>query len=138
MLCIAQEYLSVSYHLLKNNFNISEFEKYLEVKEKKKELYRFCQKNAQIYLYGAGKVGKLCLHLLRIEGYEPKGFIVTDNVDYIPSVEGIQVKTLDMIDNNEIGIIITSAKFYEDIEKILDMRNVKNYFRLPLELFYYT
>lgn len=138
LLCIAQEYLSVSYHLLKNNFNISEFEKYLEVKEKKKELYRFCQKNAQIYLYGAGKVGKLCLHLLRIEGYEPKGFIVTDNVDYIPSVEGIQVKTLDMIDNNEIGIIITSAKFYEDIEKILDMRNVKNYFRFPLELFYYT
>ena len=48
------------------------------------------------------------------------------------------MKTLDMIDNNEIGIIITSAKFYEDIEKILDMRNVKNYFRFPLELFYYT
>lgn len=128
LLCISQEYISATYHLLKKTYNISGSGVFL----KKKDLIcKFCKENAQTYLYGAGKVGKGCLQLLRAEGCEPTGYIVTDSSECVYRVEGLPVRTIDEIDNiEEIGIIITvSAKFLEDIEMNLRRRGIKNYIK---------
>lgn len=44
-------------------------------------LLSFCQKNPQIYVYGAGKYAESCLPILREIGIIPQGFIVTENAN---------------------------------------------------------
>ncbi len=125
---IAQEYFSDTYRLLKRTYNIVDHDKFLK---KKNLIYNFYKENVQTYLYGAGKIGKQCLQLLRSEGCEPSGFIVTDNSELTYKVEGLSVKTIDEIDNIEdAGIIITvSAQFQKEIETNLRLRGIKNYIK---------
>ena len=42
-------------------------------------LLSFCQKNPQIFIYGAGNYAESCLSVLREIGIVPQGFIVTEN-----------------------------------------------------------
>lgn len=90
------------------------------------ESFYNCYKH--IYLYGAGKVGKQCLKIMRSINCEPDGFLVTqkkegEDTDNIPV---IGVEQLDVTD--DVGVIITVGKRYkEDIENVLKDKGIKNY-----------
>lgn len=128
LLCASQEYLSGAYQLLKKTYGISQLENFLKTKEL---ICNFCKENTQIYLYGAGKIGKRCLLLLQTEGYEIEGFIVSDKSKCTPLVEGVSVKEIEEIGNiYKMGIIITvGMKFQEEIENNLKRRGITNYMK---------
>lgn len=126
LICITQEFLSETYHILKTTYGISPLKNLIK---KKEELCSFCKENTHVYLYGAGKNGKRCLQLLRIEGYEPEGYIVSEKRECNLVEENLPVKTIDEIDCiDRIGIIITvGMKFQKEVEGTLKLRGIKNY-----------
>ena len=116
------------YQIFQNDYCFYNVEEFLE---KRKSIYNFCSRNKKIYLYGAGKIGKGCLHLLRAGGYEPTGFIVTRITKQNKDIEGVTIKELDSLNNIEnMGIIITvNEKLGEEIEKNLKRKNISNYIK---------
>lgn len=125
---ITQDYLSSSFHLMKKAYGVSQLGNFLKNKEL---IFDFCKRNIRLYLYGAGKVGKDCLHLLRAGGVEPNGFIVTRTKQENEIIEGLLVEELALIkDYTNMGIIITAGrKMADEIEQNLKSRNIKNYIR---------
>lgn len=125
---VVQENFKAIYQFLKRTNNIYNFDAFLK---KINSLYEFCKKNTQVYLYGAGKLGKECLQLLREEGFEPTGYVVTDTSDCDQKVDGLSVSSINEINYiEEVGIIITAGgRFQEEIEENLRARNIKNYIK---------
>lgn len=128
LLCYTQKNFSPVYQIFQNDYCFYNVEEFLE---KRKSIYNFCSRNKKIYLYGAGKIGKGCLHLLRAGGYEPTGFIVTRITKQNKDIEGVTIKELDSLNNIEnMGIIITvNEKLGEEIEKNLKRKNISNYIK---------
>lgn len=92
------------------------------------KLKRFCDDHDEIYLYGAGKVGNECLSILKILGYQPMGFIVTEQKEN-REMNGIRVIGLNTLKNTEsCGVIITvGRKLYAEIVSNLDERGFEDY-----------
>lgn len=64
--------------------NIKEY-----VEHFRQELVSFCVQHHKLYLYGAGKIGRVYLQILRFLGIEPKGFIISDGE--VSIVDGITI-----------------------------------------------
>ena len=76
----------------------------------------FCKKHEQIYLYGAGKIGRKYLDILKWMGRLPDGFIVSG--DSCGEVDGIKVFTASEIKNrmsSTVGVIATFKGADENI-----------------------
>lgn len=116
------------YQLLKKAYGIHNLERLLEEKER---LQKFYEENKHVYLYGAGKVGKNCLRLLRAIECEPTGFLVTEKRGCGEKVEGVPVKSIYEIGNNkEVGVIITvGASLQDEVETVLKARGNRNYIK---------
>ena len=115
--------------LIQNGYGLSNIEKF---SVKSKELFHFCMKYEKVYLYGAGKIGICCLHLLRAGGFEPKGYIVSHlNSNHRQEVEGVSIDLLENINGVEkIGIIITvDINLQSEIENNLQSRGLTNYIK---------
>ena len=100
--------------------NIAEAEQF----EKKKEfILEFAGKNKNLYLYGAGKKGEICLRILRMYGYQPTGYLVTKKEQTFETLNGLFVMEWKRVDDiNDIGIIVTvgSEIREEIIQNLLD------------------
>ena len=89
-------------------------------------------KYERVYLYGAGKIGKCCLHLLRAGGFEPKGYIVSYlNSNHRKEMEVLSIDLLENINDVEkIGIIITvDINLQSEIENNLKSKGLMNYIK---------
>lgn len=128
LLSYTQKNLSAIYQLLEDDYGFSDVEDFLQ---KRKEIYEFCQKNKKVYLYGAGKIGKGCLRLLRAEGYKPLGYIISNVEQKNQKIEGLPVQTLAEITNiADTGIIITvSRKMQAEIVEKLKINGIENYIK---------
>lgn len=128
MLCYTQKRFSAVYQLFQDEYGFSDVENF---PEKRNIIYEFCKENKKVYLYGAGKVGKGCLHLLRAGGYQPLGFIVSNMCQHSQEIEGIPVRTLENINCiAEVGIIVTvGKKLQEEIVEELLTHDIKNYIK---------
>lgn len=109
-------------------YGFSDIEKFLIQKDK---IYDFCNRNNQIFLYGAGNVGKKCLNMLREGGYKPMGYVVSDMKQNSMQMGDLPIKMLEDIDNIEsVGLIITVGKKLQiEIENILIGKGIRNYIK---------
>lgn len=130
LVCILQEYLTGIYPLVEDTYKTYYIFPW-EFIRKKELIYNFYKENVRVYLYGAGNIGERCLRLLRLEGYEPEGYIVSDKSRCIPAEGEVSVKTLDEIEDiDKAGIIITvGRKLQQEIENTLKTRGIKNYIK---------
>ncbi len=94
-------------------------------------LIRFMEKNREVYLYGAGNMGRFCLSLLRREGLEAKGFIVSSkpDSDKIDALPVMSIEDIDLSSSFDTGVIITVAnpKMQVQMIKKLSEKNFSNY-----------
>lgn len=100
----------LSYFTLKNEYDICK----INVTEAGiSKLIKFCNENDAIYLYGAGVIGNRCLNFLRMNGCEPKGFIVSEKV-YNAEINGLKVINLWQLKSiKKVGIIVTVSEKYQ-------------------------
>lgn len=128
LLSYIQKRFFPAYQLIMNDYCIYDMDFFLN---QQKIIYDFCKKNKRIYLYGAGKIGRGCLHFLRAGGFEPMGFIVTRASQKDEKVEGLTVEELASVKTpSDIGIIITVGRqIVNEIEQILESGNIKNYIK---------
>lgn len=90
---------------------------------------KFGKKYTDIYLYGAGKVGKDCLKICRILDIFPKGFIVTEADDRYKEIENIPLFSIsDFKFTDNMGVIVSVGEDYrKEIEKELKNREFASY-----------
>lgn len=97
---------------------------------RKKQIKKYISCYSSIYLFGAGKVGKCYLAILKkIFGYSPKAFLVTDDKAKETNIEGIPVVPFNTITVSEhTGIIISvGQKFVEEIKEYLLLKKYTSY-----------
>ena len=128
VLAATHEQIFSMYLLLKEAYSTHNLESLLEKKEIIKKFYA---QNKQVYLYGAGKVGKSCLQLMKSIECKPTGYIVTEKNGCDEKIEGIPVKSICEIENIEkVGVIITvGVSSQDEIEKVLKAKGSKNYIK---------
>lgn len=92
-------------------------------------IVEFAKRNKEVYLYGAGEMGRFCLAVLRKENIQPAGFIVSKSgVDSV--VECIPVIELDGLEClQKKAVIITVYDFaaQREIAGMLEKRGCRNY-----------
>ena len=95
-------------------------------------LIEFIRKNKKVYLYGAGNMGRFCLSLLRREGLETEGFIVSGkpDLDKIDAIPVISIVDMDLGADSDVGIVITVVKPEMKMQMIelMSERQFDNYF----------
>lgn len=128
ILALTQEQILDMCLLIKSAYDINDLERFLE---KKDLIQRFYKKNKQVYLYGAGKVGRNCMRLMQAIGCKPIGYVVTEKTESIDRIEGVSVKSIyEIEDIKKAGIIITASGSYQDeIEATLKAMGNKNYIK---------
>lgn len=107
---------------IKNTYQLS---KYYEEKEMVSEFFN----KGQVYLYGAGDYGIQYFQKLKIWGYSPKGFIVSDGMKKCESLCGIPVKELSKIDKEAFIIITTNPALQDLMASNLEEKGFPNYYK---------
>ncbi|MEZ3429064.1 MAG: rhamnan synthesis F family protein [Lachnospiraceae bacterium] len=88
----------------------------------------FANEHSDIYLYGAGKIGKECLKICRSLNIVPKGFIVTEDKNSYEEMEIPVFSVSNFTFAENIGIIISVSFVHkEDIKKELEKRGFYEY-----------
>lgn len=82
----------------------------------KGRILTYIRAHSEVYLYGAGKCGRMLARMLREERTEPVGFVVSDKREAADSIEGFPIYGLEEIKRRDvlgdangrnIGIILT-------------------------------
>ena len=125
MMGLLQYNMFKMFSLLSNVAPVKNMKELSEVSRIEKFYNRF----NYIYLYGAGKVGKRCLQLMRRINCEPNGFIVSQKEGCKEEIEDIPIIGIEQLDvTDEVGIIVTVGDCYkEEIEKMIKSKGIKNY-----------
>ncbi len=95
----------------------------------KSGILAFAQENKRVCLYGAGKMGRLCASLLRMENILPACYLVSEEsgasmVDCIPVV---CVKNLDSLEDAAVVITAYSCEVQEEMASVLKQKGCQNY-----------
>ncbi len=101
-------------------------------KRNRRKILEFGRNNEKIYLYGAGKMGRFCLSILRLENILPMGYIVSES-NGISRLEGLPVISSEEFDwQQDTAVIITvyDEEVQEEIENSLKGRACCNYIKL--------
>lgn len=109
--------------------NLADLECY---KRNKSRIIEFAKRNKEVYLYGAGIMGRLCLAMLRKENIQPAGFLVSGNdgdsmVECIPVTESGK---LDCLQSRAVIITVYGMDAQNEIAKTLKDRGCRNYIRM--------
>ncbi len=103
----------------------------LDTFEKKyKGLLEYCRKHDRVYLYGAGKIGKECLRIMRLYYFEPMAFIVSELSD-VASVYDVPIVSIKDVDtqNSDNGIIVSVGKSSaQEIVNKLNEKGINDYY----------
>lgn len=83
----------------------------------------FFERKRKVYLYGAGAGGRACLHILRVNGLKPDGFIVS-HVNGKVDLDGLKIYSLSEVPlSDDCGVIVTvinddaRQEIYEELAK---------------------
>ena len=130
MITLLQDKLQYTYEWLWNNAGIKntyQLSKYHEEKEIVAEIFD----QGQVYLYGAGDYGIQYLQKLKIWGYEPKGFVVSDGQKKRENVHGLPVIELSKVENGKDAwfIITTNPALQEVLSSNLEKKQFFNYYK---------
>lgn len=115
--------------MFKEGMNVSLL-RYREFFVRKEQIKEYILRHSQIYLYGAGEVGKNYLMMIRkMLGCTPRAFLVTDHTLTGKNIDGIPVFSFEEIDaNSNAGIIISVGKESEDeVKEYLLSKNFSDY-----------
>lgn len=106
-----------AFEVLSNRNGIDTLRDIEVVNKNVKRISDFFDKFENVYLYGAGKIGKQCCKLLEDSGRRIAGFLVTSNKEYRESYIGFPVlEVKQVLEKENIGVIITvSQKWCSDI-----------------------
>lgn len=123
-----KNYVFSTFSILKKQFGINSYVALSEFESRKIRIEKFLKENKEVYLYGAGNIGRQCCLALRLQGLQPKGFIVSTDVEY-RTFMGLPVLQLYTIkDKERIGIIITvSPVLQEEIIQNIIKVGITNY-----------
>lgn len=110
-------------------FGIRNYEALEKYKERVKKIKDFHEKNKEIYLYGAGKLGEDCIKLCEQFDIVPKGILVTNIENNPRRIKDIPIISVSEFEKkNNIGIIITVQKKYQkDIVELLKRKGFEKY-----------
>ncbi|MCI9033101.1 MAG: glycosyltransferase [Lachnospiraceae bacterium] len=112
------------------------FRQYYDISFLDDKIYEFVSKNRFIYIWGAGKFGKLLAKQLMNHGIDFEGFIVSDNKNNPNKYLSKNVWNYNEVlyKKEEIGILVAvGLQLKEDIYNILDNLGFINYY-YPFEL----
>ncbi|MDE6054128.1 MAG: rhamnan synthesis F family protein [Lachnospiraceae bacterium] len=125
-----QKQMQETYCILKENLKIENLQRLREL-DRQREIVRavFAEYN-KVYLYGAGEEGKKAVDRIRMWGYMPEGFVVTDkkglNQEFVKNLPVYDIK--EIINDGNIGIIVTvGKKFCDEIVTVLREKDFNNY-----------
>lgn len=95
--------------------------------ELRKEWEELLKENKELYIYGAGKIGKRIFNLINLCGKQQnvKGFIVSNIVGNPESIQGLPVFQLDEVSDKCSTILLAVADTYQ--EEILELLKQKNF-----------
>lgn len=129
-ICYMQYLTSTMFSLLNEETSFPFCVSIFEYRELLCGIKDFFEKNHEVYLYGAGEVGKAIARWLKKIGLMPEGFIVTDKKSGMSEIEELPVYEADKWEyNDRKGIIITVSKeeYRRQIERILGEKRISNY-----------
>lgn len=130
MVMLLQDKLQYTYEWLWNHMgikNTSQLSKFFEEKEIISKMFL----QGQVYLYGAGDYGIQYLQKLKVWGYQPKGFVVSDGQRKSESVCGLPVKELSEIEEKDNWFIITTNPGLQDVLALnLEEKGFLNYYKV--------
>ncbi len=109
--------------------NLADLERYVKNKSR---IIEFAKRNREVYLYGAGTMGRFCLAILRKENIQPAGFFVSGN-DGASMVECVPVKELgklDCLQNRAVIITVYGLAAQDEMAESLKERGCWNYIRM--------
>lgn len=112
-------------------FPISSIKDLNHYKRNRRRIVEFGRNNEKIYLYGAGKMGRFCAALLKLENITPMGYIVSKD-NGISLMEGIPVISVEKFDwQQNIAVIVTvyDEKDQEEIANSLKGKACCNYIK---------
>ena len=106
--------------------HIADVKKFIKCK---KAFKIFCDENEQIYIYGAGKIGEKCLHILDSIKVVPEAIVVSDLETNVKMVGKIPVISLEMLDKQkDCAIIVTVGKrFTNEVKQKLISGGFNNF-----------
>ncbi len=101
----------------------------------KGKVIEFARRNKEVYLYGAGKMGRLCSALLRAENILPLGFLVSKESE-VTRIECLPVVPVDQLEDiQDMAVIITvyQREVQEEIAELLERYGCHMYIKLWAE-----
>lgn len=92
-----------------------------------KELSLFCKQFCNIYIYGAGGMGKKCFRILLNLGITPRGFLVTAKKNE-SALLGVQIQKIEDVplDKNCGILVAVQEKYRREIEEELMARRISS------------
>lgn len=112
------------FFFLRNKNGIDDFHHFYNLDIQKKIVSEYCVLHDEVYLFGAGRYGRILLSRMREWGLSISGFIVTKkNREQI--IEGFKVYELNTLNLNEKTGIIVSVN-YENQDEIIHHLKSKN------------
>lgn len=91
------------------------------------EWQKLMETNQNIYIYGAGKIGKQILRLIELGNQlnKVRGFIVSDKLENPDYIDNIPIFQIDELENKNELILLSVSDIYE--EEILSLLNIYGY-----------
>lgn len=116
LLLFAQDHFRQMFLELSKRMEIDNLRQFSVLNGQKDRVLQYYKEHDRVFLYGAGKCGRALLKLMREEGLEPAGFLVTDGEKTQDVVEGLKVFEISSLDLKKkgIGIIVTSYYYLQD------------------------
>lgn len=130
LLMALQREKMVTYNMLADGMNIINPLSLWEFYIRKEQIKKYVVAHSQIYLFGAGKIGKMYLTAFReIIECTPQAFIVTENKLNNKRIGGIPIISFETLDiNPSVGIIISVGESLKDeIKKCLMSKKYNEY-----------
>ncbi len=95
----------------------------------KEDILPFCEKNDNIYVYGAGIMGERIISMLLIKNIRPRAVLVSDGHRRTGALMGIPVKETGELSEEEAGqaavIVAVSQRFSGEIQKTLCEKGIR-------------
>lgn len=120
---------SLLMHAKDEFFPISDMDLLNRFMKRREIIVAFARRNERLYLYGAGRMGCLCLAVLRSAQISPQGCIVTGDtgMTMLCDVPVVLLDELDKEQANAVIITVQDRRWQTEIAEQLEKRGHKNY-----------
>ena len=100
-------------------------------KRNMKRMADFAEENPDLYLYGAGEMGRFCFYVLKSKNLSAKGYLVSgDCGDCV--VNGLPVFPIKKMDHLSVGAVVITVfdeKIKKDMADNLEKRGFHNFIK---------